>query len=183
MSMDYCVLAYDVLQVLNVLVQQTRDDTDMQEDITFLHERLNASLQDLSSWDEYAAEVKSGRLEWSPVHRSDKFWRENVMKLNENNHEILKTLVVILQESQSAVAIAVAAHDLGEYVRYYPRGKRNVDALGAKEMVMGMVSHGNSDVRMQALLAIQKMMVQNWEYLGRQLTEDTASTSKTVELH
>ena len=103
--------------------------------------------------------------------------RENVMKLNENNHEILKyanmynytdmihsfilyssslssarlclytvymymyircgyinlhvamvflcrTLVVILQESQSAVAIAVAAHDLGEYVRYYPRGKR-----------------------------------------------------------
>ena len=39
---------------------------------------------------------------------------------------------------------------------------RNIDALGAKEMVMGMVSHGNSDVRMQALLAIQKMMVHNW---------------------
>ena len=39
---------------------------------------------------------------------------------------------------------------------------RNIDALGAKEMVMGMVNHGNSDVRMQALLAIQKMMVQNW---------------------
>lgn len=27
-----------------------------------------------SSFDEYSAEVKSGRLEWSPVHRSDKFW-------------------------------------------------------------------------------------------------------------
>ena len=39
---------------------------------------------------------------------------------------------------------------------------RNVDSLGAKELVMGMVNHGNSDVRMQALLAIQKMMVQNW---------------------
>lgn len=35
-----------------------------------------------------------------------------------------RTLVLILQESQSAVAIAVAAHDLGEYVRYYPRGKK-----------------------------------------------------------
>jgi V-type H+-transporting ATPase subunit H len=93
-----------------------------------------------------------------------------------------RTLVLILQESQSAVAIAVAAHDLGEYVRYYPRGKRNLDALGAKEMVMGMVSHGNADVRMQALLAIQKMMVQNWEYLGRQLTEDAGSTTKAVEL-
>ena len=39
---------------------------------------------------------------------------------------------------------------------------RNIDSLGAKELVMGMVNHGNSDVRMQALLAIQKMMVQNW---------------------
>ena len=28
----------------------------------------------LSSFDEYTAEVRSGRLEWSPVHRSDKFW-------------------------------------------------------------------------------------------------------------
>lgn len=37
---------------------------------------------------------------------------------------VSRTLVVILQESPSAVAIAVAAHDLGEYVRYYPRGKR-----------------------------------------------------------
>ena len=27
-----------------------------------------------SSFDEYATEVKSGRLEWSSVHRSDKFW-------------------------------------------------------------------------------------------------------------
>ena len=34
--------------------------------------------------------------------------------------------MVILKESQSAVAIAVAAHDLGEYVRYYPRGKRSL---------------------------------------------------------
>ena len=52
------------------------------------------------------------------------FQRENVMKLNENDHEILRLLVTILQESQNPVAIAVAAHDLGEYVRYYPRGKK-----------------------------------------------------------
>ena len=42
---------------------------------------------------------------------------------------------------------------------------RNIDTLGAKEMVMGMVNHGNSEVRMQALISIQKMMVQNWYVL------------------
>lgn len=28
----------------------------------------------LSSYDEYLTEVRSLRLEWSPVHSSDKFW-------------------------------------------------------------------------------------------------------------
>ena len=36
----------------------------------------------------------------------------------------VRLLVALLTESQSPTAIAVAAHDLGEYVRYYPRGKR-----------------------------------------------------------
>ena len=46
------------------------------------------------------------------------------MRLNDNNHDLLRTLVGVLEESQNPVAIAVAAHDLGEYVRYYPRGKK-----------------------------------------------------------
>lgn len=48
------------------------------------------------------------------------------MRLNENNHNMLRTLVGVLEESQNPVAIAVAAHDIGEYVRYYPRGKKYV---------------------------------------------------------
>ena len=43
-----------------------------------------------SSFDEYASEVRSGRLEWSPVHKSEKFWRENNTRLNEKNYELLK---------------------------------------------------------------------------------------------
>ena len=39
---------------------------------------------------------------------------------------------------------------------------RTIDRLQAKELIMGLVNHANSEVRMQALLAIQKMMVQNW---------------------
>ena len=32
-----------------------------------------------SSFDEYTAEVKSGRLAWSPVHKSEKFWVSGTM--------------------------------------------------------------------------------------------------------
>ena len=49
-----------------------------------------------SSFDEYSSEVKSGRLEWSPVHKSERFWRENAIRLNENNYSLLKYVYIIL---------------------------------------------------------------------------------------
>lgn len=45
-----------------------------QKFIAHLYKVWCCSLPLCSSFDEYAMEVKSGRLEWSPVHRSDKFW-------------------------------------------------------------------------------------------------------------
>ena len=37
-----------------------------------------------------------------------------------------RLLVSILEESPSPVAVSVACFDIGEYVRYYPRGKKLV---------------------------------------------------------
>jgi hypothetical protein len=45
-------------------------------------------------------QVKSGKLEWSPVHRSERFWRENVTRLNDKKHELLKLLVNYLTKSE-----------------------------------------------------------------------------------
>jgi V-type H+-transporting ATPase subunit H len=42
------------------------------------------------SFDEYAVEIRSGRLSWTPVHQSEKFWVENAAKLNESNFELLR---------------------------------------------------------------------------------------------
>ena len=77
-----------------------------------------------SSFDEYITEVRSGRLEWSPVHRSEKFWRENAGKLNDRNYELLKILINLLETSKDNLVLSVACFDLGEYVRHYQRGKQ-----------------------------------------------------------
>jgi V-type H+-transporting ATPase subunit H len=66
------------------------------EDILFLSERLHASIQDLSSFDEYCTEIRSGRLNWSPVHKSEKFWRENSQRFNEKNFELIKLVGQII---------------------------------------------------------------------------------------
>ncbi|XP_046839168.1 V-type proton ATPase subunit H-like [Xenia sp. Carnegie-2017] len=160
-----------LIPVIAVLVNKTWVDEDIEEDVQFVHERLTESVQDLSTFDEYAAEVRSGRLEWSPVHKSEKFWRENSQRLNEKNYELIKILTRLLDTSQDPLILSVSAHDVGEYVRHFPRGKRVLETLGCKELVMKRMAHSDPNVRYEALLAVQKLMVHNWEYLGRQINQ------------
>ncbi|XP_065352554.1 V-type proton ATPase subunit H isoform X2 [Cloeon dipterum] len=161
-----------VLKQLSILEQRKFDDEDIQSDIEFLNEKLHNSVQDLSSFDEYATELKSGRLEWSPVHKSAKFWRENAGRLNEKNYELLHILIKILETSRDPLKLSVASFDIGEYVRHYPRGKNIIEQLGAKQLVMQLLGHEDYNVRYEALLAVQKLMVHNWEYLGKQLEKE-----------
>ncbi|XP_069777600.1 V-type proton ATPase subunit H isoform X2 [Narcine bancroftii] len=168
-----------VLKQLENLEQQKYDDEDIADDIKFLLEKLGESVQDLSSFDEYSSELKSGRLEWSPVHKSEKFWRENAARLNEKNYELLKILTRLLEVSDDPQVLAVAAHDVGEYVRHYPRGKRVIEQLGGKQLVMNHMHHEDQQVRYNALLAVQKLMVHNWEYLGKQLQSEQPPTVTT----
>jgi len=160
------------LKQLEFIEQKKFDDEDIQADIDFLKEKMEASLQDLSSYDEYITEVRSGRLEWSPVHRSEKFWRENAAKLNDRNYELLKILINLLETSKDHLVLSVACFDLGEYVRHYQRGKHVLEQLNGKTLVMSLLGHEDPNVRYEALLAVQKLMVHNWEYLGRQLKNE-----------
>lgn len=169
-----------VLKQLDILQGHKFDDADIVEDIEFLLAKLHSSIQDLSSFDEYSTEIKCGRLEWSPVHKSEKFWHENAGRLNEKNYELLKILINLLETSRDPLVLSVAAHDIGEYVRHYPRGKHVLEQLGGKQMVMQHLTHEDSSVRYEALLAVQKLMVHNWEYLGKQLKETTSIPGKSA---
>ncbi|XP_026835757.1 V-type proton ATPase subunit H isoform X3 [Drosophila erecta] len=123
---DHCIAMVQckVLKQLSILEQRRFDDEDITSDVEYLSEKLQNSVQDLSSFDEYATEVRSGRLEWSPVHKSAKFWRENAQRLNEKNYELLRILVHLLETSNDGIILSVACFDIGEYVRHYLRGKQ-----------------------------------------------------------
>lgn len=43
---------------------------------------------------------------------------------------------------------------------------------------MQLLAHEDPNVRYEALLAVQKLMVHNWEYLGRQLEKEQTGDSK-----
>ncbi|KAF8836764.1 ATPase V1 complex subunit H [Paxillus ammoniavirescens] len=136
-------------------------DEDILEDVQYVRDELERNFESLTTYDEYISELSSGRLSWTPVHESDDFWRENAAKLNEKDYAHLKVLIPLLGADDPLV-LAVAVHDLGQYVKHYERGKKVITDLGAKARAMELMTHPNPDVRYHALVAVQHLVSHPW---------------------
>jgi V-type H+-transporting ATPase subunit H len=146
----------------------------------FADEELTGALADLecgavsrahdaSSWESYVAELRGGSLHWSAAHSDEGFWRECASRLTDNNCELLRVLVTVLTSSASSAAtLAVACHDLGEFATHYPAGRFLVADVGGKARAMALLTHADPDVRKHALLCTQKLLVANWQFIGRE---------------
>ncbi|EFA79805.1 vacuolar ATP synthase subunit H [Heterostelium album PN500] len=155
-----------LIRMLNFLSNKKWGDQDIVDDLEKLSEALSQDIAKMSSFDKYRTEVQTNELEWSPVHKSENFWKENALRFEENSHSVLKLLHLILQKSENPVHLSIACHDLGEFARFHPRGKIIIEALGIKQDIMRLMTNPNEEVKKQALFALQKMMINNWEYLS-----------------
>jgi len=154
-----------VMKVLGSLQTRKWADEDIVEDIEFLVAALQVNVANMSSWEVYAKEVASGKLEWSPSHKSEAFWRDNYKAFEAGGSATLKELVALLASSD-AQTLAVACHDLSEFVKHHPEGRRLCTQLGAKGPAMAILKHSDPEVQKYALTCVQRLMVINWEYLG-----------------
>lgn len=135
------------------------DDDDMRDDLGVLADALESELASMSSFDVYKAEVLSGALEWTPAHRDEQFWRENVEKLERNQQEILRCMVRLLHESSDETVLAVACNDLAQFVKFHPRGRSIAQSLGVKARLMELMVSGEGEVRRYALNCVQVLMI------------------------
>lgn len=135
------------------------DDDDIREDLGVLADALESELANMSSFDVYKAEVLSGLLDWTPAHRDEQFWRENVEKLERNQQEVLRCLVRLLHESTDETVLAVACHDLAQFIKFHPRGRAIAQSLGVKARLMQLMVSGEGDVRRYALNCVQVLMI------------------------
>ncbi|VDP69019.1 unnamed protein product [Schistosoma curassoni] len=71
-------------------------------------------------------------------------------------------LVRLVELGTDPLTLSVAVHDIGEFVRHYPRGKQIIETLGGKQLVMALLQHDDPNVRYNALVSLQKIMVHNW---------------------
>ncbi|KAH0477707.1 MAG: hypothetical protein KVP17_004187 [Porospora cf. gigantea B] len=88
------------------------------------------------------------------------------MQFEVDEFAYVKKLVQALRQRNSTT-LAVVCHDLGEFARLHPTGKLVLNKLRAKEMVMALMSHKEREVSREALLCMQKMMLNRWQELNQ----------------
>ncbi|KAI6151039.1 ATPase V1 complex subunit H [Pisolithus tinctorius] len=155
------MLVSELLPFTKNLAAGKWSDEDILEDIQFVRDELETNFASLTTYDVYTSELATGRLAWTPVHESEEFWRENAHKLNERDYAQMKALIQLL-DRDDPVTLAVAVHDVGQYVKHCERGKKIVTDLGAKARAMELMTHSDPDVRYHALLAVQQLVSHPW---------------------
>jgi len=164
----HAMIACRVQKLVSSLLSQKLTDEEFAEDLQALDTALVSEVTEMSSWDMYKTEVLSGQLDWSPVHHSERFWREHVARFEENKWEVLLKLKAILKNLDSTpVCLSVCCFDLGEFARFHPRGKLVLGEFDFKvDLMQLLTSHDDPEVRKNALFSLQKIMSNKLEYSG-----------------
>jgi V-type H+-transporting ATPase subunit H len=132
-------------------------DPDLLEDLEALTNLLDDYTKNQTTFDEYADEVNSGHLRWSPPHKNPQFWRENSRKILEDNKGALpKKLAEILGKSwdNDKKVLAIGCNDLGNLVREAPEHRTTLEKLGLKGRVMELMNDSDESVRWESLKAV-----------------------------
>lgn len=140
-------------------------DQELYDQIHALQNLLYQKTQSFSSFSCYIAELESSRLKPGPLH-TEKFWIENVSKMEENEFKPIQILTSLLQRDdgpQDLQNVSLALYDLGEFARLHPTAKNLLTKIGAKQRMLELLNHHDKEISRAALLATQKIMLEDYK--------------------
>ncbi|CAL3963882.1 hypothetical protein PZA11_001381 [Diplocarpon coronariae] len=159
-----------VLARLPVLLQNINgrhlSDPDLLDDLKSLSEMLDEYTKTQTTFDEYAAEVNSGHLRWSPPHRSPTFWAENARRILDHDKGALpRKLAEIMGKSWESdkQVLAIACNDIGALVKEVPEKRYQLEKLGLKTRVMELMQEPDETVRWESLNALSGWLRYSFE--------------------
>ena len=141
-------------------------DPELVEDLDALKEMLEEYTRTKTTFDEYAAEIKTGHLRWSPPHRSAMFWAENARKIFEyEKGEIPRKIAEIMAKpwDQDKAVLAIACNDIGCLVREVPEKRRQLEKLGLKRRIMELMGDTDENVKWESLRALGAWLKYSFE--------------------
>lgn len=136
-------------------------DPDLLEDLEGLKTMLEEYSKSQTTFDQYANELRSGHLRWSPPHRNAAFWKENARRiLEEDKGELPRKLVEILSKAweNDKQVLAIGCNDVAFLVKEVPEKKGQLEKLGLKTRVMELMQADDESVRWESLRAVGEWM-------------------------
>jgi V-type H+-transporting ATPase subunit H len=152
--------------LLNSLKSRHLTDEDALEDLQALNDLLEEYTKTQTTFDEYAAEVQSGHLRWSPPHRNPTFWRDNARRiLDENKGELPRKLAEIMGKSwdNDKQVLAICCNDVACLVKEVPEKRQQLEKMGLKARVMELMQEADESVRWESLRAVGEWLRYNFE--------------------
>ncbi|KAF2656631.1 vacuolar ATP synthase subunit H [Lophiostoma macrostomum CBS 122681] len=152
--------------LLTSLKSRHLTDPDALEDLKSLEELLDDYTKTQTTFDEYAAELQSGHLRWSPPHRNPTFWRENARRiLDENKGELPRKLAEILGKNweNDKQVLAIGCNDVASLVKEVPEKRYQLEKLGLKGRVMELMQEADESVRWESLRAVGEWLRYSFE--------------------
>lgn len=134
-----------------------------------LLKHFDANYMEFSSFDKWKKQVEKEKYTWSTVH-TEKFWQQNFVAFHmSDNLEFIKTQIAHLNSKaldvkSNAEALAVICFDLGEFARFFPRGRDFVSQQGAKVPMMTLMQHKEAtpELKREAITAYQKILMKSY---------------------
>ncbi|KAK8196739.1 H(+)-transporting V1 sector ATPase subunit H [Zalaria obscura] len=152
--------------VLQNLQGRHLTDADALEDLKTLQDLVDEYTKSQTTFDEYAAEVESGHLRWSPPHRNPDFWRENARKiLDEEQGRLVKKLAEILSKewANDKQVLAIGCNDVAQLIKEVPEKRQQLERLGLKTRVMELMQESDESVRWESLRAVGEWLRYQFE--------------------
>jgi V-type H+-transporting ATPase subunit H len=143
--------------LLSSLKSRHLTDEDALEDLQSLNDLLEEYTKTQTTFDEYAAELHSGHLRWSPPHRNTTFWQDNARRiLEENKGELPRKLAEIMSKNwdNDKQVLAIGCNDVACLVKEVPEKRQQLEKLGLKSRIMELMQEADESVRWESLRAV-----------------------------
>lgn len=149
-----CFHVQKIEDILTLASSRELSDPEAVEDAAYCRERFSLLSRDISSFDAYMGELRSGQLQPLQYHFNNDFWRNNSANISDGRTEILKTLKRYLK-SEDAQNVWIAANDLYHLASVCPGAPATLRQLGIQETLFDLLKNPKSeDVRFHAMEAL-----------------------------
>ncbi|CCK68651.1 H(+)-transporting V1 sector ATPase subunit H KNAG_0B02090 [Huiozyma naganishii CBS 8797] len=174
------ILLGNGIATLDSLSERKYSDQELRQDIASLREILEAEYKELTSFDEYLAEINSRLISWTPPHVDSSFWVDNIDRFKQDNWKLFKRLISLLIEAQTTattttdddtanerdgkktrdrLVIQVLLNDITHVIELLPDESVDVlNKMNGKVVIMQLLNHSDSRVKYEALKATQSII-------------------------